>query len=55
LLYQEVKQNNIYYINELRDGVKYSITTPKKMDIVKAFNANDLHTEVVIKRTKTDP
>jgi hypothetical protein len=25
------------------------------MDIVKAFNANDLHTEVVIKRTKTDP
>ena len=25
------------------------------MDIVKAFNANDLHTEVVIKGTKTDP
>ena len=26
-----------------------------KMDIVKAFNTNDLHTEVVIKGTKTDP
>jgi prophage antirepressor-like protein len=25
------------------------------MDIIKAFNANDLHTEVVIKGTKTDP
>ena len=25
------------------------------MDIVKAFNTNDLHTEVVIKGTKTDP
>jgi len=25
------------------------------MDIVKAFNSNDLHTEVVIKGTKTDP
>lgn len=25
------------------------------MDIVKAFNANDLHTEVIIKGTKTDP
>ena len=25
------------------------------MDIVKAFNSNNLHTEVVIKGTKTDP
>ena len=25
------------------------------MDIIKAFNTNDLHTEVVIKGTKTDP
>lgn len=25
------------------------------MDIVKAFNANDLHTEIIIKGTVTDP
>lgn len=42
-------------MNLKRDGVKYSITTPKKMDIVKAFNTNDLHTEVIIKGTLDDP
>ena len=25
------------------------------MDIIKAFNSNDLHTEIVIKGTKTEP
>ena len=31
-----------------------SIYTPI-MDIVKAFNTNDLHTEIIIKGTVTDP
>ena len=36
--------------------VIYSITPYNTdMDIVKAFNSNNLHTEVVIKGTKTDP
>lgn len=34
-------------------GVIVYITT--NMDIVKAFNANDLHTEIVIKGTVNDP
>ena len=36
-----------------RMGVIVYITT--NMDIVKAFNANDLHTEIVIKGTVNDP
>lgn len=35
--------------------VKYNITSSRRMDIVKAFNANDLHTEIVIKGTIDDP
>ena len=35
--------------------VKYNITSSTRMDIVKAFNANDLHTEIVIKGTVDDP
>ena len=32
-----------------------NITSSRRMDIVKAFNANDLHTEIVIKGTVDDP
>ena len=32
-----------------------NITSSRRMDIVKAFNANDLHTEIVIKGTIDDP
>ena len=35
--------------------VKNNITSSRRMDIVKAFNANDLHTEIVIKGTIDDP
>jgi len=28
---------------------------PSNMDIVKAFNSNDLHTDIVIKGTVNDP
>ena len=35
--------------------VKYNITSSRRMDIVKAFNANDLHTEIVIKGIVDDP
>ena len=34
--------------------VKNNITSSRRMDIVKAFNANDLHTEIVIKGTIDD-
>ncbi len=37
-------------INRWRNSIYYTI-----MDIVKAFNANDLHTEIVIKGTLDDP
>ena len=37
----------------MSEGVIYTITAG--MDIVKAFNTNDLHTEIVIKGTIDDP
>ena len=35
--------------------VKNKITSSRRMDIVKAFNENNLHTEIVIKGTIDDP
>jgi hypothetical protein len=39
--------------NDKYEDVIYTYTPI--MDIVKAFNSNDLHTEIVIKGTVTDP
>ena len=41
---------NINDINRWRNSIYYTI-----MDIVKAFNTNDLHTEIIIKGTIDDP